>query len=125
MVTENAKAPAATDPHAAAHGAPASIDDLVAYFQGGYVPLRDANVSVMTHAFMYGTAVFEGIRAYWNEEQGVLYGLKLREHMERIRRNAGMLLMADIPPVDELVRIVVETVRRNGFRSDAYVRPCF
>ena len=58
----------------------------------------------MTHAFMYGTAVFEGIRAYWNEDQGVLYGLKLREHMERIRRNAGMLLMTDLPPVDELVR---------------------
>ena len=78
---------------------------LVAYFEGEYVPLRDAKVSIMTHAFMYGTAVFEGIRAYWNAEQGVLYGLKLREHMERIRRNAGMLLMDDLPPVDELVRI--------------------
>ena len=63
----------------------------------------------MTHSFMYGTAVFEGIRAYWNADQGILYGLKLREHMERIRRNAGMLLMTDLPPVDELVRIVVET----------------
>jgi branched-chain amino acid aminotransferase len=109
---------------APAHGA-TSTDDLVAYFQGDFVPLRDANVNVMTHAFMYGTAVFEGIRAYWNDDQGVLYGLKLREHMERIRRNAGMLLMFDLPPVDELVRIVVETVRRNGFREDAYIRPCY
>ena len=87
--------------------------------------MRDARVSIMTHAFMYGTAVFEGIRAYWNAEQGVLYGLKLREHMERIRRNAGILLMTDLPPVDELVRIVVETIRRNAFREDAYIRPCF
>jgi branched-chain amino acid aminotransferase len=55
----------------------------------------------------------------------MLFGLKLREHMERIRRNAGMLLMTDLPPVDELVRIVVETVRRNEFRQDAYIRPCF
>jgi branched-chain amino acid aminotransferase len=123
MLTEKAKdAPAATP---AAHGAPASTDDLVAYFQGGFVPLRDANVSIMTHAFMYGTAVFEGIRAYWNADQGVLYGLKLREHMERIRRNAGMLLMTDLPAVDELVRIVVETIRRNHFEEDVYVRPCF
>jgi branched-chain amino acid aminotransferase len=123
MLTEKAKdAPAATT---ASHGAPASTDDLVAYFEGDYVPLRDANVSIMTHAFMYGTAVFEGIRAYWNADQGVLYGLKLREHMERIRRNAGMLLMTDLPPVDELVRIVVETIRRNQFEQDAYVRPCF
>ena len=126
MLTEKPKAPAATDPHAGtAHGAPSSIDELVAYFEGDYVAMRDARVSVMTHAFMYGTAVFEGIRAYWNAEQGVLYGLKLREHMERIRRNAGILLMSDLPPVDELVRIVVETVRRNGFRQDTYIRPCF
>jgi branched-chain amino acid aminotransferase len=122
MLTEKPKRGATTEP-AAAH-APASTDDLVAYFEGDYVPLRDANVNIMTHAFMYGTAVFEGIRAYWNDEQGVLYGLKLREHMERIRRNAGILLMHDLPPVDELVRIVVETIRRNGFRQDAYVRPC-
>jgi branched-chain amino acid aminotransferase len=105
--------------------APTPIDDLLAYFQGEYVPLRDARVNIMTHAFMYGTAVFEGIRAYWNPEQGVLYGLKLREHMERIRRNAGMLLMTGLPPVDELVRIITETVRRNGFREDVYIRPQF
>jgi branched-chain amino acid aminotransferase len=115
---------ATTEPEpAAAHGKPAA-DNLVAYFEGEYVALGDAKVSIMTHAFMYGTAVFEGIRAYWNEDQGVLYGLKLREHMERIRRNANILLMSDLPPVDELVHIVVETIRRNGFREDAYIRPC-
>ncbi len=123
MLTEKPKGEAATKP--AAHHAPTPTDELVAYFEGEYVALRDANVSIMTHAFMYGTAVFEGIRAYWNEDQGVLYGLKLREHMERIRRNAGILLMRDLAPVDELVRIVVETVRRNGFREDAYIRPCY
>ena len=36
--------------------------------------MRDAKVSIMTHAFMYGTAVFEGVRAYWNEEQGTSTG---------------------------------------------------
>jgi branched-chain amino acid aminotransferase len=123
MLTEKPKDDAATKP-AAQHAAPLT-DELVAYFEGEFVALRDANVSIMTHAFMYGTAVFEGIRAYWNEDQGVLYGLKLREHMERIRRNAGILLMHDLPPVDELVRIVVETIRRNGFREDAYIRPCY
>ena len=102
-----------------------STDDLIAYFEGDYVRLGDAKVSIMTHAFMYGTAVFEGIRAYWNADTQTLYGLKLREHMERIRRNAGMLLMTDLPPVDELVRIVAETIRRNNFQTDAYIRPCF
>ena len=36
--------------------------------------MRDAKVSIMTHAFMYGTATFEGIRAYWNAGRGRLYG---------------------------------------------------
>src|SRR5438270_7583847 len=109
------------------HKAPvaATLDDLTCYFEGAFVPLRDAKVSIMTHAFMYGTATFEGIRAYWNPEDGVLYGLKVREHLERIRRNAGMLLMTGLPSVDELVRIVIETTRRNGFQGDCYIRPCF
>jgi len=123
MLTEKPKA-AQEHPSAGVHGATTPSEGSVAYFEGGYVPLAEAKISILTHSFMYGTAVFEGIRAYWNPEQGVLYGLKLREHMERIRRNAAMLLMNDLPAVDELVRIVVETTRRNGFREDAYIRPC-
>ena len=124
MLSEKAKETASTAP-ASSHGAAISTEGAIAYFEGKYVPLADANVNIMTHAFMYGTAVFEGILAYWNADQGVLYGLKLREHMERIRRNAGMLLMTDLPPVDELVGIVTETIRLNRFREDAYIRPCF
>ena len=112
-------------PDAAGKPAVTPLDDLIAYFEGDYVALKDAKVSIMTHAFMYGTGVFEGIRAYWNEGQGRLYGLKLPEHMARLRRNAGMLLMTDLPSVDQLVGIVVETVRRNGFRQDVYVRPSY
>jgi branched-chain amino acid aminotransferase len=104
---------------------PGALDDLVCYFEGDFVPMRDARVNIMTHAFMYGTATFEGIRAYWNEEQGRLYGLKLREHVERIRQSCRILLMKDVPSVDELTGLIVETVRRNGFRQDAYIRPSF
>ena len=114
-------------PESAVHHAPAAaeLDDLICYFEGAHVPMREAKVSIMTHAFMYGTATFEGIRAYWNEEQGQLFGLKLREHVERIRQSCRILLMDDIPSVDELTGLIVETVRRNGFRQDAYIRPSF
>ena len=112
-------------PDAVPASAPVAIDDLTCYFEGGFVPMRDARVSIMTHAFMYGTAVFEGIRAYWNADQGQLYGLKVREHVERIRLNARMLLMDPVPSVDELTGLIVETVRRNGFREDVYIRPSF
>ncbi|HLX35011.1 MAG TPA: branched-chain amino acid transaminase [Candidatus Limnocylindrales bacterium] len=129
MLTEKAKAEAAasaTSGPADSHGAPPpSTDDLIAYFEGQYVPLKDAKVSIMTHAFMYGTSTFEGIRAYWNPDHRVMYGLKVQEHVQRIRKNAAMLLMTGLPSVDELVRIVVETIRRNDFQHDCYVRPVF
>ena len=122
MLTQKEADQAKSAPDAAS--APA-LDDLICYFEGQFVPLRDAKVSIMTHAFMYGTAVFEGIRAYWNEDQGTLYGLFLREHMTRISQNAGMLFMEDLPTVDELVELVVQTAARNGLREDLYIRPCF
>jgi branched-chain amino acid aminotransferase len=119
------KQPSASAAPAAAPAKTRALEDLIAYFEGEYVALRDAKVSIMTHAFMYGTATFEGIRAYWNAEQGQLYGLFLREHADRILHSARMLLMEDLPSVDELVGIITETIRRNGFREDAYVRPSF
>lgn len=123
MITQkSAETPAPTSHHGPK---PGDLDDLICYFEGAWVPMRDAKVSIMTHAFMYGTATFEGIRAYWNPDQGVLYGLKLREHVERIRQSCRILLMNDIPTVDELIGLIVETIRRNEFREDAYIRPSF
>src|SRR6478735_10092264 len=120
MTTETTSGRAGATPAPSTHHAPTpgSLDDLVCYFEGDFIPMRDAKVSIMTHAFMYGTATFEGIRAYWNEEQGKLYGLKIREHVERIRQSCKILLMDDIPSVDELTRLVVETVARNDFHED-------
>jgi branched-chain amino acid aminotransferase len=100
-----------------------STADLWAYFEGKLVPLRDARISVMTHAFNYGTAVFEGVRAYWNPEQEQLYGLDLHAHFERIHRSARILQMEIRQSPEELVDIVVELLRRDAFREDAYIRP--
>ena len=49
----------------------------------------------------------------------------MREHVERIRQSCRILLMQDVPSVDELTGLIVETVRRNGFREDVYIRPSF
>ncbi len=117
MVTEHAPAPAS------AAERPGGTANPICYFQGGYVPLADARINIMTHAFLYGTAVFEGIRAYWNEEQGQLYALRVAEHIERLRNSSRIMLMAEVPSIAEFTDIVVEVLRRNGFREDTYVRP--
>ena len=87
---------------------------LWAFFRGDFVPLAEARISVMTHAFNYGTAVFEGVRAYWNEEQEQLYGLDLLAHYRRIHRSIRLLQLELRHTPEELVDITVELLRRDG-----------
>ena len=108
-----------------ATGARPADDSVVAYFQGKFMPLSEARLPVMTHGFLYGTATFEGIRAYWNEEHEQLYALKLLEHYKRMERSAKVLLMKLPMPPEALVDLTVELLRKNGFRQDAYIRPSF
>jgi len=100
-----------------------SNDGLLAFFKGEVVPLVDARVNVMTHALHYGTGVFEGIRGNWNQEKGAVHIFRLREHYQRLLRGCR-LLMLDIPySLDDLCRITVDLVERNGHREDIYIRP--
>lgn len=94
-----------------------------AFFNNQIVPLAEAKVSIMTHAFNYGTGVFEGIRAYWNESHQQLYVFQLQPHYQRFL-NSCRTLMIDMPySVDELCRITLELLRREGNRTDTYIRP--
>ena len=100
-----------------------NLEEGYAYFQGSIVPMSEAKVSIATHALHYGTACFEGIRGYWNEQQGQLYLLKLREHYQRMANSWNTLRMQPKETVDDLCRITVELVRMHGFREGVYVRP--
>jgi branched-chain amino acid aminotransferase len=97
-------------------------DDTVCWFEDGWTPLAEAKVSVMTHSFLYGTAVFEGIRAYWNADEEQLYLLRAREHFERIIDSSKILMMDPHYSADEMVDLTIELLRRNGYREDCYVR---
>lgn len=93
-----------------------------AYFEGAVVPIGEATVSIATHAFNYGTAVFEGIRAY-RQDDGSTALLFALEHYERLLRNAR-LLRASVPETAEgLVDVTRDLLRRNDHAGDAYVRP--
>lgn len=94
-----------------------------AFFEGRIVPIDEAKVSIMTHAFNYGTGCFEGIRAYWNDTEEQLYAFKLREHYERFLRSCHIILISLPYSVDELCNITIELLQKEGFREDTYVRP--
>jgi len=94
-----------------------------AFFRNKLVPFEEANVSIMTHAFNYGTGCFEGIRAYWNEEDKELYVFRLPEHFQRMHRSCRILRI-DLPYTPrELCDTTGELLRREGYREDAYIRP--
>jgi branched-chain amino acid aminotransferase len=94
-----------------------------AFFEGRIVPIDEAKVSIMTHAFNYGTGCFEGIRAYWSETEEQLYVLKLREHYQRFLRSSHIILISLPYTVDQLYNITLELLRKEGFRQDTYIRP--
>jgi len=90
--------------------------DGVIWYNGELVEWRDANFHVLSHALHYGSAVFEGQRAYG----GKIF--KLHEHSERLI-NSGKILGFDMPyTADELDAAADEVVAANGL-VDAYVRP--
>ena len=90
--------------------------DGVIFMNGEMVPWADAKLHVLSHGLHYGSAVFEGERAYGGEI------FKSREHSERFLAS-GRLLDFQIPySVDELDRIKREVVAANR-HLDCYIRP--
>ena len=90
------------------------------WMNGELVPWDQANVHILTHSLHYGTAVFEGVRAYETADGPAVF--RLREHMERLHASARIVMM-DLPyTVDELCEAVKLTVRASGLPS-CYIRP--
>jgi branched-chain amino acid aminotransferase len=101
----------------------ATMNDPLCYFNGGFVPLSEAKVSVMTHAFNYGTGCFEGIRGYWNEEDEELYVFHMKAHYERLLRSCRTLMIDLKMSADDLCDLTLDLLRRNDARYDIYIRP--
>jgi branched-chain amino acid aminotransferase len=94
-----------------------------AYFQKKVVPLADAKIGIMTHAFNYGTGVFEGIRGNWNADDNTIYMFKVDEHLRRLRQSAKIMHIEIAETDDELRALLLEIVSRSEIREDQYIRP--
>ena len=90
------------------------------WLNGEFVPWDEAKVHVLTHSLHYGTAVFEGIRAYETESGTGIF--RHRDHLERLRQSARLYYM-DMPyQVEKLREVTHELIVRNNLRS-CYIRP--
>lgn len=93
------------------------------FIDGEYIPEQDAKISVKTHAFLYGTSIFEGLRGYWNEKEKQVYIFRMREHYERMHKNSSIMHMKPMYSVDKMCDITVELLKRNALQGDTYIRP--
>jgi branched-chain amino acid aminotransferase len=91
------------------------------WFDGRFVKWDEATVPIMTHALHYGTAVFEGIRAYASRNN--LYIFKLNEHMKRLHHSASVYSIALNYTAKELCEATTQLLKKTGLRESCYIRP--
>ncbi len=99
------------------------MSSSIVFFEGKFVPAEQAKISIMTHAFLYGTSVFEGIRAYWNESDKTMYIFRPLEHYERLLQSAKILRIEIPHSAEGLVALTRELLRQNSPKEDTYIRP--
>ncbi len=95
----------------------------LSYFEGKIVPSSEANISIQTHAFQYGTSVFGGIRGYYNESKGNLYIFRLRDHYQRLVNSAKIMQLNFDKTPDELVAITIDLIKQSNYKQNIYLRP--
>jgi len=86
------------------------------WFDGQFIPWRDAKIHVLTHGLHYASAVFEGERMYGGEI------FKLTEHTQRLFKSAEILDFSIPYTVAQIDEACKAACARNGL-SDCYVRP--
>ena len=94
-----------------------------AYFQGKFMPLAEAKMGIMTHAFHYGTAAFEGIRGNWNADKEQLYLFRVPEHYQRLLQGCRLLKIKLPHTIDDLCRLTLQAAQGSEYREDVYIRP--
>ena len=93
-----------------------------AYFQNKFIPFKEANVSIATHALHYGTGAFGGMRGIPdpdNAERILLF--RLERHCNRLSDSAK-LLNYDLP-ADKIQQIIIDFVKKNRPTKPFYIRP--
>jgi branched-chain amino acid aminotransferase len=94
-----------------------------AFFEGKIVPLADAKINIATHGFLYGTAVFGGMRAYWNDEKKRLFLFRPYDHFHRLLNSGRMMAMNVQYDEESLIQLTLDVLRMDDWKQDIYLRP--
>jgi len=92
------------------------------FLNGECVKYEDAKVHVLTTANKFAAIVYEGIRAYWNEEQEELFIFRHKEHIDRLFRSMKIARMSSPYSDDEYKEILINLLKKNELREDVHIR---
>ncbi|MGI5422065.1 branched-chain amino acid transaminase [Actinomadura luteofluorescens] len=91
-------------------------------FRGRLVPYEDARLHVLTTTLKYGVGVFEGLRAYWKEDERELYIFRPHDHFRRLHDSLRVTGM-DVPDgIDDLTGRLTELIKANDLRQNLHIR---
>ena len=90
------------------------------WIDGNMVNWNEANIHVLSHVVHYGTSVFEGIRAYKNENGVAVF--RLKEHVQRLFDSAKVYKI-EIPYTNEEIENAILDVVRENDLDGCYIRP--
>ena len=97
-----------------------TIDQLVS-FNGELIPFSDAKIHILTPAMKYGTAVFEGLRAY-ADDQDQSFVFRMDDHLRRLQESAKVMRFDGMPGNDELRGAILDLLRAGGTARDVHIR---
>ncbi|WP_379968492.1 branched-chain amino acid transaminase [Ectobacillus sp. sgz5001026] len=93
------------------------------FYQGKIVKEEEVKIGIRSKAFNYGLGVFEGIRAYWDDETEQLYGFRMEDHYIRLLQSAKTVNLDFGMTVEELCAGTVELLKKNNCKQTTYIRP--
>jgi len=93
-----------------------------AWIDGQFVAWNDCNLHVRSQAVMAGASVFEGIRAYWNDQTDELHIFRLQDHLRRLEESMRIMRMSQLS-TPEIQAACIELLSRNEFREDVHFMP--
>ena len=105
--------------------AQANPQDQIKYIflDGNIVPWDQGNIHVSTHALLYGTGCFEGIRGYLDGHQNQVCLFRGEEHYQRLLESCRLLLIDLEYDTNRLIELTKLIIQKNEFRCDLYIRP--
>ncbi len=93
------------------------------WYGGDIMPWDEAKVHVTDMSWTAISAVFEGIRAYWNNDRNQHYIFRLDDHLNRLTKSMKLMRMNSPYSKDDVMNGIIKLLKVNQLTGDLYITP--